>query len=95
MVATRQPAPAASRTERARRDDLRLLGRLLGDTLREHEGRETYELVEGVRTLACDTQAWAGAHARCLRFMDERYGEEQVLGPYVEALRGPTGGVRA
>jgi len=52
MAATRQPAPAASRTERARRDDLRLLGRLLGDTLREHEGRETYELVEGVRRLA-------------------------------------------
>ena len=52
MVATRQPAPAASRTERARRDDLRLLGRLLGDSLREHEGRETYELVEGVRRLA-------------------------------------------
>jgi phosphoenolpyruvate carboxylase len=34
------------------RDDIRLLGRILGDTIREHEGRETFELVERVRQLA-------------------------------------------
>jgi len=31
------------------RDDIRLLGRLLGDTLREHEGAEAFELVEHIR----------------------------------------------
>jgi len=31
------------------REDIRLLGRILGDTLREQEGSATYELVENVR----------------------------------------------
>ena len=33
-------------------DDIRLLGRLLGDVLRDHAGDDTFELVEGVRRLA-------------------------------------------
>ena len=33
-------------------DDIRLLGRLLGDVLRDHAGDATFELVEGVRRLA-------------------------------------------
>ncbi|APV49203.1 phosphoenolpyruvate carboxylase [Betaproteobacteria bacterium GR16-43] len=33
-------------------DDIRLLGRLLGDTLRTHEGEFTFELIESVRKLA-------------------------------------------
>ncbi|HRH00586.1 MAG TPA: phosphoenolpyruvate carboxylase [Polyangiaceae bacterium] len=32
--------------------DIRLLGRLLGDTLRDHEGADTFELIESVRRLA-------------------------------------------
>ncbi|NBO76918.1 MAG: hypothetical protein EBV28_07945, partial [Betaproteobacteria bacterium] len=32
--------------------DIRLLGRLLGDVIREHEGVEAYELVERVRQLS-------------------------------------------
>jgi phosphoenolpyruvate carboxylase len=43
--------PATARTP-APRDDIRLLGRILGDTIRQHEGREAYELVERVRQLA-------------------------------------------
>ena len=31
------------------RDDIRLLGRILGDTVREQEGEEVYELVEQIR----------------------------------------------
>jgi len=31
------------------RDDIRLLGRILGDTVRQQEGEETYELVEQIR----------------------------------------------
>ncbi|MBI1174419.1 MAG: phosphoenolpyruvate carboxylase [Sideroxydans sp.] len=34
------------------REDIRLLGRILGDTLREQEGTETFELVENVRRAA-------------------------------------------
>jgi len=34
------------------RQDIRLLGRLLGDTLREQEGKEIFELVEKVRQIA-------------------------------------------
>ncbi len=32
--------------------DIRLLGRILGDTLRQHEGDETYEVIETIRKLA-------------------------------------------
>ena len=31
------------------RDDIRLLGRILGDTVREQEGEETYQIVERIR----------------------------------------------
>ncbi|MDR0481291.1 MAG: phosphoenolpyruvate carboxylase [Gallionellaceae bacterium] len=34
------------------REDIRLLGRLLGDTLREQEGQEAFDLVESVRRAA-------------------------------------------
>ncbi len=34
------------------REDIRLLGRILGDTLREQEGEETFELIENVRRAA-------------------------------------------
>ena len=33
-------------------DDIRLLGRLLGDVIREHEGETTYELIERIRQLS-------------------------------------------
>ena len=33
-------------------DDIRLLGRILGDVIREQEGKDTYDLVEKVRTLS-------------------------------------------
>lgn len=34
------------------RDDIRFLGRMLGDTLREQEGDEAFELVENIRQTA-------------------------------------------
>ncbi|CAE6508751.1 Phosphoenolpyruvate carboxylase [Nitrosomonas nitrosa] len=34
------------------REDIRMLGRMLGDTLREHEGEATFELVETIRQTA-------------------------------------------
>jgi len=49
----RRPAKDdAEEKNRALRDDIRLLGRILGDTIRDHEGRDAYELVERVRQLS-------------------------------------------
>src|SRR5512141_718714 len=33
-------------------EDIRLLGRILGETIRQHEGGDTYELIETIRRLA-------------------------------------------
>jgi phosphoenolpyruvate carboxylase len=53
------------------REDIRLLGRVLGNTLREQEGDKTYELIESIRQ--------AAVHFR--KTQDERDGEklEQML----------------
>ncbi|MFH2134216.1 MAG: phosphoenolpyruvate carboxylase [Pseudomonadota bacterium] len=53
------------------REDIRLLGRVLGDTLREQEGEATYDLIESIRR--------AAVHFR--KTQDERDGEklEQML----------------
>ncbi|MGC2047269.1 MAG: phosphoenolpyruvate carboxylase, partial [Gallionella sp.] len=53
------------------REDVRLLGRILGDTLREQEGEETFQLIENVRRTA----------VRFRKTQDERDGEqlEQML----------------
>ncbi|MFH1872863.1 MAG: phosphoenolpyruvate carboxylase [Pseudomonadota bacterium] len=44
-------SPAADK-DQPLRDDIRLLGRLLGDTVREQEGLEVFERVEQIRRLA-------------------------------------------
>ena len=60
-MTTGKKAPAAAGEQTPKRarsedqpliDDIRLLGRILGDVIREQEGKETYELVEKVRTLS-------------------------------------------
>ena len=43
---------AESNKDEPLRDDIRLLGRILGDTVREQEGDSVYELVERVRQTA-------------------------------------------
>ncbi len=43
---------AAAEKDRPLIEDIRLLGRLLGEVIREHEGRAEYELVERVRQLS-------------------------------------------
>ncbi|MCU0813789.1 MAG: phosphoenolpyruvate carboxylase [Burkholderiaceae bacterium] len=48
---TRQVDDAAAR-QRPLRDDIRLLGRILGDVIREQEGRDAFELIERVRQLS-------------------------------------------
>ncbi|WP_239249848.1 phosphoenolpyruvate carboxylase [Candidatus Nitrotoga sp. M5] len=53
------------------REDIRLLGRILGDTLREQEGDETFDLVESVRRCA--------VHFRKTQDEGDRDQLEQIL----------------
>ena len=51
-----RPSPSATRAAKDKNqplmEDIRLLGRILGEVIREQEGREAYELVERVRQLS-------------------------------------------
>src|SRR5690242_19798450 len=49
---TEPPARRAKDNERPLREDIRLLGRILGDTVREQEGAAAFELVERIRKLS-------------------------------------------
>src|SRR5688572_90640 len=46
------------------REDIRLLGRLLGDTLREQEGEDTFNLIEQIRQTAIRFRRDADQQAR-------------------------------
>ena len=52
MPETTEPARRARDNERPLREDIRLLGRILGDTVREQEGTAAFELVERIRKLS-------------------------------------------
>src|SRR5260221_5572087 len=47
------------------REDIRLLGRILGDTVRAQEGADTYELIERVRQLCVRFRRDDDLQARC------------------------------
>ena len=49
-----------SDTQRALRDDIQWLGRLLGETLRVHAGEEVYQCIEKVRAATKDIRAGSG-----------------------------------
>ena len=54
-MVTKAPTPtrqASGRHNEPLLKDIRLLGRILGDVIREQEGREAYELIERIRQLA-------------------------------------------
>ncbi|WP_395696781.1 phosphoenolpyruvate carboxylase [Methylocella sp.] len=69
------PAPAASTIERPLIEDIRFLGQILGDTVREQEGEETFELVERIRRLSVEF---------------ERSADPQAAASLNETLRGLT-----
>jgi phosphoenolpyruvate carboxylase len=48
-------------------DDIRLLGRLLGDAIRSTEGDETFELVEQIRRLAVDGRRSGASNVDAMR----------------------------
>ncbi len=50
MPSNRRPADDAKNAPLV--EDIRLLGRILGDVIREQEGRELFELIERIRTLS-------------------------------------------
>src|SRR4051812_40081885 len=52
LTAPASPSRRARDNERPLVEDIRLLGRILGDVIREQEGIEAYELVERVRKLS-------------------------------------------
>ena len=45
-------APSVPQKDQPLIDDIRLLGRMLGDVIREHEGVKTFELIEQIRQLS-------------------------------------------
>jgi phosphoenolpyruvate carboxylase len=51
-VAAKRAADEVAAKDRPLQDDIRLLGRILGETIREQEGKDAYELVERVRQLS-------------------------------------------
>src|SRR6185295_7427514 len=67
------PMPAASASSRSSSDaaeknrplveDIRLLGRILGDVIREQEGKDAFELIERVRQLSVAYRLKRDAHA--------------------------------
>ena len=52
-------------------DDIRLLGRILGDVIREQEGSEAFELIERVRQLSVAYRLKKDASAG--RVLDRRH----------------------
>ncbi|MCS6811341.1 MAG: phosphoenolpyruvate carboxylase [Tepidimonas sp.] len=66
MTASAEPA-APSRLpakDQPLADDIRLLGRMLGDVIREHEGAATFELIERIRQLSVAYRRHADARAK-------------------------------
>jgi phosphoenolpyruvate carboxylase len=71
MRRAKTPSPAAAADkEQPLRDDIRLLGRLLGEVIRDQEGREAFELVERIRQLSV---AW-------------RRGQDAAAGKQIDKL---------
>ncbi|MFY7866032.1 phosphoenolpyruvate carboxylase [Roseateles sp.] len=64
-VPAKSSAPKLAGTDKNQplMDDIRLLGRILGEVIREQEGREVYELVERIRKLSVAYRHKADAQA--------------------------------
>ena len=52
VKATRQRRRSSTDEDAGLREDIRFLGRLLGDTIREQAGAEVFDLVEAIRRTA-------------------------------------------
>lgn len=73
-------ASALAAKDQPLREDIRLLGRLLGDTLREQEGAERFELVESIRQHALQFRRGGDVAARAaLEALLERLDHQTVI----------------
>lgn len=79
--ATRQRGTAkTSDNERPLIDDIRLLGRILGDVIREQEGAPAYDLIEQIRRLSVAFRRDADHEAdRALKKLLKRLSSEQAV----------------
>ncbi len=60
----RASTPPAADAEASLREDIRMLGRVLGDTIRAHEGPEIYQIVEDIRQNAVRFRRYGDTAAR-------------------------------
>jgi phosphoenolpyruvate carboxylase len=61
-------------------NDIRLLGRLLGEVIKQHEGQAAFELVERVRTLSVAYRRGAGKESdKTLRLLLRRISTDQMV----------------
>src|SRR5512144_830730 len=74
------PVRRAKDNERPLLEDIRLLGRILGDVIREQEGVDTYELVERIRKLSVAFRRDADHEAdRALKSLLKSLSGEQAV----------------
>ncbi|GAA6141764.1 phosphoenolpyruvate carboxylase [Hydrogenophaga sp. 5NK40-0174] len=83
-MANKTPAKSASKRSNEKDqpliDDIRLLGKILGDVIREQEGREAYELIEQVRRLSVAFRRHDDRQAdRNLKALLKRLSGEQTV----------------
>ena len=76
--------PESLDKDRPLREDIRLLGRLLGDTLREQEGAGAFNLVESVRQTAVRFRRDGEAQARSRASVNAQRSE-----PRCDRIGGP------
>src|SRR6476660_9380059 len=80
IATTLTPARRARENERPLVEDIRLLGRILGDVIREQEGVEAFELVERVRKLSVAFRRDADQEAdRALKTLLESLSGQQTV----------------
>ena len=67
-------------TEKPLRDDIRLLGRLLGEVIEQQEGRQTFDIIEQIRRLsvAFRRDADLGAQGRLNRLLNKLSTDQAV-----------------
>jgi hypothetical protein len=46
------------------------------------------EMIQGLETILQSDSAYQAASSAALEFMEQRFGEKMVLGPYLDALMG-------
>lgn len=52
------------------------------------------EMASAAHSLVTDSQQWLETSARCRAYMARRYGEEQVLAPYLSTARRVAAGLQ-